>query len=143
MMKKNDCDKATRRRLIREVAGVLPRGSHRHAEHDLQASCMTWLRYTYPEVWGVTFAVPNGGRRDAATAGLLRAEGVKAGVADIVCLWHGVLCIEMKTRSGRQSPEQRTFQKAVQATGGEYVICRSLDEFRDVMDAWVDRIEQV
>lgn len=31
------------------------------------------------------FAIPNGGARDAVTAGRLKAEGVKAGVPDVCC----------------------------------------------------------
>lgn len=60
-----------------------------------------------------TFAIPNGGFRDPATAGKLKAEGVKAGVADLLCAlpvkqWHG-LFIEFKSMTGDARPEQRDF----------------------------------
>lgn len=132
---------ALRRSLIREAAGVLPNGCHRHDEHDLQTCCMTWLRYQHPQLDRVTFAVPNGGRRDVATAGKLRAEGVKAGVSDIIMLLrtehYGALCIEMKTDVGRQSPAQRQWQRDVEEAGMKYVVCRSLDDFKAAVEEYV------
>ncbi len=60
-----------------------------------------------------TFAIPNGGFRDPATAGKLKAEGVKPGVSDVMCAlpckqWHG-LFVEFKSMTGGASPEQRDF----------------------------------
>lgn len=48
----------------------------------------------------LTFAVPNGGKRDAMTGFVMKQEGVEPGVPDILCLlarkgYHG-LCIELK-----------------------------------------------
>lgn len=57
------------------------------------------------------FAVPNGGARNKITAAILKAEGVLAGVPDVLLLeprgkFHG-LAIEFKDTSGRLTPEQR------------------------------------
>ena len=38
------------------------------------------------------------------------------------------LAIELKTPTGRQSPEQRAFQRMVEAMGGVYLLCRSVDD---------------
>lgn len=127
--------KAFRRKLIKGELGVMPKGSHRSTEHDLQVSCMTWLRYEYPDIYKVTFAVPNGGMRDKGTAAQMVAEGEKAGVADIIVLkancTYNALCIEMKTATGRQSDKQKEWQQSAESIGGSrYVICRSLDDFQ-------------
>lgn len=103
------------------------------AEHRLQSSCVRWFRMQYPQ-WGHSlFAVPNGGRRDKATGARLKDEGVLAGVADMILLrqskGYGALLIEMKTKAGRQAASQKEWQKAVEADGYRYVICRSLEEF--------------
>ena len=79
------------------------------------------------------FAVPNGARRDRVTGAKLKAEGVLAGVADLILLksnrYYGALLIEMKTVKGRQSETQRQWQTAITADGYKYVVCRSLEEF--------------
>ena len=110
----------------------------REEEHQIQSACVRWFAYQHPELKGLLFAVPNGGARNKATAGKLKAEGVVAGVSDLILLvpriifgvaqWHG-LCIEMKTAKGRQSPDQKEWQAKVESKGYKYAVCHSLDEF--------------
>lgn len=76
-------------------------------EHREQVAYMAWLRMAYPTQWMATTAVPLGGLRSKATAGILKAEGVKAGYPDILIDvshgdWHG-LRIEMKRQGATQS----------------------------------------
>ena len=77
-------------------------------EHLTQRAYFDWARLD--PVARCAFAVPNGGHRSKATAGRLKAEGVRAGVLDI-CLpkprgdSHG-LWIEFKFGANRPSPEQ-------------------------------------
>lgn len=56
-------------------------------EHAHQRTFFAWLNVEqfkgrHPMA-KMAFAIPNGGKRDAITAAKLKAEGVKAGVADI------------------------------------------------------------
>lgn len=123
-------------------------------EHNIQAACVRWFGYAHPELRGLLFAVPNGSYRNKATAGRLKAEGVVAGVADLILLVprcrasitennaasieiKHALCIEMKTSKGRQSPEQKEWQKKVEDQGYRYSVCRSLDEFIDTVEAYL------
>lgn len=111
-------------------------------EHHIQCSCVNWFRYQYPEYWSLLFAVPNGGARSKATAGRLKAEGVVAGVADLLLFvpsggYHG-LCIEMKTKTGRQSDSQKAWQAAVKRQGYKYEVCRSLDEFIKIVNEYLE-----
>lgn len=110
-----------------------PRRHPAEEEHHLQAACVRWFRLQHPDLANALFAVPNGGRRDKVTAAKLRDEGVLPGVADLILLQrtehYGALLIEMKTPTGRQSQEQREWQKWIEPEGYRYVICRSLDEF--------------
>lgn len=112
------------------------RGIRKRHEHDLQCACVQWFRLQYPALTNRLFAVPNGGARSKATAGKLKAEGVLAGVADLILLKpndsFGALLIEMKTqsKSSRQSPAQRQWQKDLTALGEyKYTICRNISEF--------------
>ena len=112
-------------------------------EHRLQCACVRWFRYQYPEFRSLLFAVPNGGRRDATTAAKLKMEGVVAGVSDLILLvrrgGYGGLLIEMKTDKGRQSPEQKAWQKAVEAEGYLYKVCRNLDEFIAIITEYLNK----
>lgn len=108
-------------------------------EHRIQCACVQWFRYKYPYLAHALFAIPNGGRRDKTTAARLKAEGVLAGVADLILLCsnsqHGALLIEMKTRTGRQADTQRQWQRLIEQNGYRYVVCRSLGDFiREVTD---------
>ena len=105
----------------------------RDNEHQIQSCCVTWFRYQWPQFARLLFAVPNGGARSKAQAGKLKAEGVVAGVSDLLLLvarkgYHG-LCIEMKDAKGRQRDTQKDWQKAVEEQGYKYVLCRSYDDF--------------
>ena len=103
-------------------------------EHRIQQTCVRWFNLQYPHLRGRLFAVPNGGRRDVVTGAKLKAEGVVAGVADLILLVtnkaFGALLIEMKKPGGIQSAAQRQWQEIV-TRGGEYkyVICRSIYDF--------------
>lgn len=106
----------------------------RYYESHIQQACVRWFRLQYPRLALNLFAVPNGGARDAVTGRILKAEGVVAGVADLVLLYpsapyHG-MCIEMKTAKGYQRPTQKAWQEAVERVGYKYVVCRSFDDFR-------------
>lgn len=103
-------------------------------EHRLQCECVRLFRLLYPEYRNRLFAVPNGGRRDAVTGARLKAEGVLAGVADLILLvknrQYGALLLELKTETGRQSSSQKEWEKDVTATEEyKYVVIRSVGEF--------------
>lgn len=98
----------------------------RQEEHNIQVGIVQYLRLRGFEV----FAIPNGGRRDAVTGAKLKAEGVTAGVADMIILLPigNALFVEVKTAKGRQSPEQKAFQERVEKLGFNYVIWRSVED---------------
>lgn len=57
-----------------------------------------------------------------------------AGGADLIGLYRGrFIAIEVKSATGRQSPEQKIYQQLVEKMGGVYVLLRSVEEAR----AWV------
>lgn len=110
----------------------------RQEEHKIQCAIVKWFYYAYPAYrGGCLFAVPNGGQRNIQTAARLKAEGVTSGVADLLLLvarhgFHG-LCIEVKTIVGRQSENQKNWQRIIEAQGYRYEIVRSLDEFAELV----------
>lgn len=118
----------------------------KHQESRLQAACVQWFNYAHPHLRGLLFAVPNGGRRDAVTGKILKAEGVVAGVADLILLHqtmdNNCLCIEMKTAKGRQQESQKEWQEKAERGGARYVICRSLEDFINITNEYVASIDQ-
>lgn len=83
------------------------------------------------------FAVPNGGKRDAITAGRMKAEGVKAGVLDIFWplkrgLYSG-LWLEMKKPGCKLSPEQIDFIAHAEAQGYRCAVAYSWREAADII----------
>lgn len=132
----------------------------RHQESELQRACVAWFKMSHPELSSLLYAIGNGGARSKVEAAIMKGEGVLAGVADL-CLdvasggYHGMK-IEMKRwvvtygdhgkerrRQSRQSPAQKAWQKAVEAQGYLYVICRDFEEFRSHIDAYLGaRMEQ-
>ncbi len=107
----------------------------KHQESTLQTACVRWFRYQYPHL--VIYAVPNGGSRNVLEAQRLKAEGVVAGVADLLLLvpsqQHHALCIEMKTAKGRQSPAQKEWQQHAETHGYRYEVVRDFDTFERVV----------
>ena len=133
--------------ILRAMADEQPRQRQRHSdqEHRLQCACVQWFRTQHPKFSHNLFAVPNGGRRDKVTGAKLKAEGVLAGVADLILLKsnadYGALLIEMKTGSGKQSEVQGRWQKAIEKDGYKYVLCRSLEDFMREINAYLKEVQ--
>jgi hypothetical protein len=77
---------------------------------------------------------PNGGRRDGFTGAQMKALGVKAGFPDLILpVASPPLAIEMKTATGRTSPEQDAWIAALRASGWACHVARSAAEARDII----------
>lgn len=118
-----------------------PRKHSTNEEHKIQCAQIRYIRAMHPELERVLFAVPNGQKRTKSQTAWLHEEGMVNGVSDIILLkpnkFYPYLCIENKTPKGKQSPEQKLFQQAVESQGGKYVIVRSLDEFVKVIENYL------
>ncbi len=121
------------------VEKLIQKKPRKNDESKIQQSFIRWFSLQYPKLDKLLFAIPNGGKRSKITASIMKSEGQKRGVADLFLSiprnapldnWkkHG-LYIETKTDIGKQSKEQKEFQKAVESQGYQYTICRSIDEF--------------
>lgn len=78
-------------------------------EHEEQKNFVKWFRAGYPKV--LIFAVPNAGQRDHNAASWMRAEGLVAGVPDlIVPAW--TLGIEFKRIKGSTISEEQYWMES-------------------------------
>ncbi len=92
------------------------------------------LRGASGVVW---FHPANGGARSKAEAGRFRAEGVVAGVPDLVLLANGrAYFLELKADKGRLSPAQRDVQEQLTAAGGTVATAYGLDAALAQLTAW-------
>jgi len=116
-----------------------------------------WFRYQWPAFARLLEHPHNEGnglnRRQQAIA---NAEGVTKGVADLVLhvpsyytsgdmgadFYHS-LAIEMKSATGTQSTEQKTWQRMFEAAGGKYVIARSYDCFVGEVTKWMMSVPSI
>lgn len=110
-------------------------------ESQIQKECVAWFRRAYPSIEQLFFAVPNGGARNAWTAKIMKDEGVRSGVADLILQvpigGYASLCIEMKTPTGRQSKSQKEYEKLAKKMKNKYVVCHSLEEFQQEVSTYI------
>lgn len=105
----------------------------KHEESDMQSEFFNKVFTIFPKLpRKLLFAVPNGGSRNKIEAANMKRQGVTAGVADVILLvpkkGFASLCIEFKTKTGRQSDEQKEFQFQAEKCGSKYVIVRSVEQ---------------
>lgn len=75
------------------------------------------------------FAIPNGSLRNVIVARKIKLEGGRRGVSDLEVITPGKnYYVEIKTPKGRQSKEQKEFQRIVESCGFTYLIWRSIDD---------------
>ena len=119
------------------------------SEDQIQAQIVQFYNNTYclstHENRNLIFAVPNGGLRNQVEAMKLKATGTLPGVSDLIIYHHkkieelGIVTVlnifvEVKTKTGTQSKEQKQFEARVTKMGFKYVIVRSLDEFKEMIN---------
>lgn len=113
-------------------------------ESNLQMACKKYFDLHHPNFAPLLFAVPNGGKRNLNTARIMKAEGVVAGVADMILLvsnsQFNALCIEFKTEKGKQTENQRNWQRVAENNGSKYVIIRTFEEFCTTINDYICEI---
>ena len=120
------------------------RRSHKSNEGRIQAECFQWFHNSFPQYRGLLFHCPNEHDRadsNPIQGAIRKSLGVWPGVADLICLIprgsHGALLIEMKDEHGQQKPAQKEWQKIVEAQNYRYEICRSLEQFKNIINEYL------
>ena len=102
----------------------------KETEAQIQKAILQWGTYKKILMHRINVIGTPVHKKDGSTG---YRPSTNAGMADIhatvvvedipVSVW-----LEVKTKTGKQSPRQRQFQEAVEAAGGYYFIVRSIDE---------------
>jgi len=111
------------------------------SEARIQQDCVMWFKNTYPDLAILLFHIPNGEKRDDATAMKLKGMGVTKGVPDLFLsvpnrFFHG-LYIEMKSDGGKPSKEQREFRSKSNKKGYAYHISETKANFVARIEAYL------
>ena len=106
---------------------------HNNEEARIQTEFFKLIPLYFPNIPDkLIFAVPNGGSRHIREAANLKRQGVKPGVSDVIVLipkkGFASLCIEFKTKVGKQSEYQKEFQKQAESCRNKYVVVRSASQ---------------
>lgn len=114
--------------------------------HELneQAAFISWCSLRlgeHPELAHL-FAVPNGGWRHKATAGALKASGVKAGVPDLFLPvarggYHG-LWMELKIKPNKVSAVQQEWLAFLEGQGYAVSVCYGFDELVSTVEWYLE-----
>lgn len=101
----------------------------------------SWMSNRIPEL-GLLFHIPNGGSRNVIEAAHLKAQGVKAGVSDLMLpvargKYHG-LFIEMKAGKNKPTEKQKDFLSAVQAQGYAGIVCYSAEQATEAITNYLE-----
>ena len=103
-------------------------------EAKIQSEIVAWfnnnfcLKFHNPRY--CIFSVPNDTTNKEETMRKI-ATGLKSGASDLIVLFpNRVVFCEVKTPTGVQSEAQKDFQVQVENLGFEYILVRSLDDFK-------------
>lgn len=150
----------TRAQLRRELADQLrsemgvgasdapPRRRLAHPEDDLQAAIVESLRYSLRQ--GVLVHHSPNERRDVREAKRMKRAGVMPGWPDLTFLWSdcglvpgglvgytpSVAFIEIKSKSGSLTPEQRAFRDFCLGGRFRWALVRSLEQAIETVREW-------
>lgn len=133
-----------------------------HEEQKLQIECVAWFRAQYPHyAMLLTHPINEGGRNTGRIGGIHKAEGTQAGVPDLLLFmpaeyhervpndeWlfnyvsYAGLGIEFKTVKGKQSKEQKEFQKMFEAACYKYIVVRDFDGFRREVNDYIAHVKE-
>lgn len=89
------------------------------------------------------FHIPNGGKRNMATAVRLKREGVKAGVPDLLLPvpregFHGLFIEIKRVKGGKTSEAQRWWLEQLKGMGYKAAVCRGWEEAAGMIADYLD-----
>jgi len=98
-------------------------------ESKIQQDAIMEIWNKLPETRLCLFHVPNGMFSNAREGAKFKAQGVIAGVPDLVFIWAGKThYIEVKTAKGNLSPQQKALHQKWAEQGIFVNVCRSSEE---------------
>lgn len=115
------------------------RAKNRSPERALHMSVEAFLRHAWPAHLPYTH-FPAGELRDKATAGKLKAMGLKAGWPDFIFILPNgqAAFLELKAGRGDLSESQIELRRALVALKCGYAVARSVEDVERTLSRWLD-----
>lgn len=112
-------------------------GKKRHTESNEQITAMDWLRVQHPKIAEHTLHIGNERKSSYYAGYIMKRMGVLKGASDLFMAWpnggyHG-LFIEVKSKVGRPTPEQKAFIQRMVDVGYYACICYGAEEVISTM----------
>ena len=108
-------------------------------EEQLHSQCFIWHWNTFPWERGMLHH-NNNNSHNRISGSKAKAMGVVAGVSDFeYVVENQVVFIEMKTPEGSLSKEQKEFRDNVMSRGHLYLIVRTFERFKQVIEAYASK----
>lgn len=118
-------------------------------ESGHQEALFSWAAYNVGRMPELEYMhhIPNGGKRDKATAIALKRQGVKAGVPDVYLPaprgeYHG-LYIELKAGSNTTTQNQRSWLKFLRQQGYYTAVCYGWQLAADLIERYLLHTEEL
>ena len=119
-------------------------------EHDEQKTLLKWwstacIGFGIPEV--CLFAIPNAARRSMKIASMLKAEGMRSGIPDLILAVarkgkHGLFIEMKKTKGGRVSDNQKMMLDVFSEQGYETQVCKGFEAAKSVIENYLGEEKQ-
>jgi hypothetical protein len=114
----------------------------RHTESNEQIAAMDWLRAQHPFIAEHTLHIGNERKASYYAGYIMKRMGVLKGASDIFMAWpnggyHG-LFIEVKSKIGRPTVEQKAFIQRMIDRGYKAVICYGAEEVINTMREYIN-----
>lgn len=111
----------------------------KQSEAAFQQGCRIWFHNSFPLLRGLLFHVRNNSN-NAREGEYWKELGVIPGVSDFIFLYGGFCyCIELKTKTGYQSPEQIAWQALIEEQGIKYYVIDTIEDFKELIYKIINR----
>lgn len=107
---------------------------------------MDWLRLQHPKIAEYTMHIGNERKATYYAGYIMKRMGVLKGASDLLMAWpvlkpdgsyyHG-LFIEVKSKSGKPTPEQKSFIERMRGVGYKAEFCYGADEVINTMKEYI------
>lgn len=115
--------------------------TNRHTESNEQIAAMEWLRLQHPKIAEHTMHIGNERKTSYWAGYIMKKMGVLKGASDLFMAWpsggyHG-LFIEVKSKIGRPTLDQKAFLKRMRDVGYRAEICYGAEEVISTMKSYL------